>query len=53
MVNNGQDFDANMSTVFSEHMELRKPNNNLKVYLLPHIAMTTPMLQMLDFHMVH
>lgn len=45
IVHTGQHFDANMSEIFFEEMEIPKPNYNLKINNLGHGAMTGRMLE--------
>ncbi|HEY6913517.1 MAG TPA: UDP-N-acetylglucosamine 2-epimerase, partial [Paludibacter sp.] len=45
IVHTGQHFDANMSQVFFEEMEIPKPAYNLEIHGLTHGAMTGRMLE--------
>lgn len=45
LVHTGQHFDANMSDVFFEEMEIPKPDHNLNINGLTHGAMTGRMLE--------
>jgi UDP-GlcNAc3NAcA epimerase len=48
IIHTGQHFDANMSAVFFEEMELPKPHFNLKINGLSHGAMTGRMLEKIE-----
>ncbi len=48
IVHTGQHYDANMSDIFFEELEIPKPNYNLSVSNLPHGAMTGRMLEGLE-----
>ena len=48
IVHTGQHFDANMSDVFFEEMEIPKPLHRLEVHSLSHGAMTGRMLEKID-----
>lgn len=48
IVHTGQHFDANMSDVFFEEMEIPKPHYNLNIHGLSHGAMTGQMLEALE-----
>ncbi len=48
IVHTGQHFDANMSDVFFEEMEIPKPHYNLNINGLSHGAMTGQMLESLE-----
>lgn len=48
IVHTGQHFDANMSDIFFEEMEIPKPNYNLNINGLSHGAMTGQMLEKLE-----
>ena len=48
IVHTGQHFDANMSEIFFEEMEIPKPHYNLNINGLSHGAMTGQMLEKLD-----
>lgn len=48
IVHTGQHFDANMSEVFFEQMDIPKPNYNLGVNSLSHGAMTGQMLEKIE-----
>lgn len=52
MIHTGQHFDSNMSNIFFEQMQLRKPNVNLQIHSLSHGAMTGRMLAELELHMI-
>lgn len=45
LVHTGQHFDANMSDVFFEEMEIPRPKHNLEIHSLGHGAMTGRMLE--------
>ena len=45
IVHTGQHFDANMSEIFFEQMEIPRPNHNLHISNLSHGAMTGKMLE--------
>ncbi len=45
IVHTGQHFDANMSDIFFEEMEIPKPHYNLNIHGLSHGAMTGQMLE--------
>lgn len=45
IVHTGQHFDANMSSIFFDEMEIPKPNYNLNINGLSHGAMTGQMLE--------
>jgi UDP-GlcNAc3NAcA epimerase len=45
IIHTGQHFDANMSDIFFEEMEIPKPNYNLNINGLSHGAMTGQMLE--------
>jgi UDP-GlcNAc3NAcA epimerase len=45
IIHTGQHFDANMSEVFFEEMEIPKPDYNLEIHGLSHGAMTGRMLE--------
>jgi len=48
IVHTGQHFDANMSTVFFNEMEIPKPTYNLGIHSLNHGAMTGKMLEKIE-----
>ncbi len=48
LVHTGQHFDANMSDVFFEEMEIPKPKYNLEINSLGHGAMTGRMLEKIE-----
>ena len=48
IVHTGQHFDANMSDIFFEQMEIPKPNYNLDINGLGHGAMTGQMLEKIE-----
>jgi UDP-GlcNAc3NAcA epimerase len=48
IVHTGQHFDANMSDIFFEEMEIPKPHYNLNINGLSHGAMTGQMLEKLE-----
>ncbi len=48
IVHTGQHFDANMSTIFFEEMEIPKPKYNLAINSLSHGAMTGRMLEEIE-----
>lgn len=48
IIHTGQHFDANMSDVFFEQMEIPKPNYNLNINGLSHGAMTGQMLEKIE-----
>ena len=48
IVHTGQHFDANMSEVFFEEMEIPKPKFNLAINSLTHGAMTGRMLENIE-----
>jgi UDP-GlcNAc3NAcA epimerase len=48
LVHTGQHFDANMSNVFFEQMEIPRPDYNLEVNSLSHGAMTGRMLEKIE-----
>ncbi len=48
IVHTGQHFDANMSDIFFEEMEIPKPDYNLNINGLSHGAMTGQMLEKLE-----
>lgn len=48
MVHTGQHFDANMSTIFFEEMEIPKPQYNLNINGLTHGAMTGRMMESIE-----
>lgn len=48
IVHTGQHFDANMSDIFFEEMEIPKPDYNLNINGLSHGAMTGQMLEQLE-----
>lgn len=48
IIHTGQHFDANMSDVFFEEMDIPKPNYNLNINGLSHGAMTGQMLQKIE-----
>ena len=48
IVHTGQHFDANMSDVFFEQMDIPKPHYNLEVNSLSHGAMTGKMLEKIE-----
>jgi UDP-GlcNAc3NAcA epimerase len=48
IVHTGQHFDANMSAIFFEEMEIPKPHYNLNINGLSHGAMTGQMLEKLE-----
>lgn len=48
IVHTGQHFDANMSDVFFDEMEIPKPDYNLNIHGLSHGAMTGQMLEKLE-----
>lgn len=48
IVHTGQHFDANMSDVFFDEMEIPKPHYNLNIHGLSHGAMTGQMLEALE-----
>ena len=45
IIHTGQHFDANMSDVFFEQMDIPRPNHYLKIANLSHGAMTGRMLE--------
>ena len=45
IIHTGQHFDANMSDIFFEEMDIPKPNYNLNINGLSHGAMTGQMLE--------
>jgi UDP-GlcNAc3NAcA epimerase len=48
LVHTGQHFDANMSDIFFQEMEISKPNYSLKINNLSHGAMTGRMIEQLE-----
>jgi UDP-GlcNAc3NAcA epimerase len=48
LVHTGQHFDANMSDIFFEEMEIQKPKYNLNINRLNHGAMTGQMLEKIE-----
>ncbi len=48
IIHTGQHFDANMSDIFFEQMEIPKPNYNLDINGLGHGAMTGQMLEKIE-----
>lgn len=52
IVHTGQHFDANMSDIFFEEMEIPKPHYNLNINGLSHGAMTGQMLEKLEEVMI-
>ena len=48
IVHTGQHFDANMSDVFFEQMDIPRPDHQLRIAGLPHGAMTGQMLEMVE-----
>ncbi|MBN2667620.1 MAG: UDP-N-acetylglucosamine 2-epimerase (non-hydrolyzing) [Bacteroidales bacterium] len=48
IIHTGQHFDANMSDIFFEQMEIPKPNYNLNINGLSHGAMTGQMLEKIE-----
>lgn len=48
IIHTGQHFDANMSDIFFEQMEIPKPNYNLDIHSLSHGAMTGRMLEQIE-----
>jgi len=48
LVHTGQHFDANMSEVFFEEMDIPKPDYNLNIHSLSHGAMTGRMLEEIE-----
>jgi UDP-GlcNAc3NAcA epimerase len=48
IVHTGQHFDANMSTIFFDEMEIPKPDYNLNINGLSHGAMTGQMLEKIE-----
>ena len=52
IVHTGQHFDANMSDIFFEEMEIPKPHYNLNINGLSHGAMTGQMLEKLEVVML-
>lgn len=52
IVHTGQHFDANMSDIFFEEMEIPKPHYNLNIHGLSHGAMTGQMLEELEKVMI-
>ncbi len=48
IVHTGQHFDANMSDVFFEEMEIPRPKYNLDIHSLTHGAMTGQMLEKIE-----
>ncbi|TVZ55719.1 UDP-GlcNAc3NAcA epimerase [Lutibacter sp. Hel_I_33_5] len=48
IVHTGQHFDANMSAVFFNEMQIPKPNYNLAIHSLSHGAMTGQMLENIE-----
>jgi UDP-GlcNAc3NAcA epimerase len=48
IIHTGQHFDANMSDIFFEQMEIPKPNYNLNINGLGHGAMTGQMLEKIE-----
>ena len=53
IVHTGQHFDANMSDIFFEEMEIPKPHYNLNINGLSHGAMTGQMLEKLEEVMIN
>lgn len=45
LIHTGQHFDANMSDVFFDELEMRRPDHALDIHSLPHGAMTGRMLE--------
>jgi len=52
LVHTGQHFDANMSDIFFDEMEITKPHYNLNINGLSHGAMTGQMLEKLESVMI-
>lgn len=52
IVHTGQHFDANMSDIFFDEMEIPKPHYNLNIHGLSHGAMTGQMLEELEKVMI-
>ncbi|MDP4184910.1 MAG: UDP-N-acetylglucosamine 2-epimerase (non-hydrolyzing) [Bacteroidota bacterium] len=48
LIHTGQHFDRNMSDLFFEEMEIRKPDYNLNIHSLSHGAMTGRMLEEIE-----
>ena len=48
LVHTGQHFDANMSDIFFEQMDIPRPEYNLEIASLSHGAMTGRMLQKIE-----
>ena len=48
IVHTGQHFDANMSEIFFEEMDIPKPNYNLNINSMSHGAMTGQMLEKIE-----
>ncbi len=48
IIHTGQHFDANMSDVFFDQMDIPRPNHQLRIAGLPHGAMTGQMLEMVE-----
>lgn len=48
IIHTGQHYDANMSDIFFEEMEIPKPKYNLEIHGLSHGAMTGQMLQKIE-----
>ena len=48
LVHTGQHFDANMSDVFFNEMDIPKPNYHLEIYSFGHGAMTGRMLEKIE-----
>ena len=48
IVHTGQHFDANMSEIFFEQMQIPKPNYNLEINSLSHGAMTGRMIEKIE-----
>lgn len=48
IVHTGQHFDANMSGIFFEEMEIPKPDYNLEIHSLSHGAMTGRMMEQIE-----
>ena len=48
IIHTGQHFDANMSGIFFEEMEIPKPDYNLEIHSLSHGAMTGRMMEQIE-----
>lgn len=48
IVHTGQHFDANMSEIFFEEMEIPRPDYNLEIHSLSHGAMTGRMMEQIE-----